>query len=63
MTKFTQTYPTDLKYCEWLLIADFFPVYKWGRLRKWTRQQIVNAILYVTRTGCQWRLLPKGLPP
>ena len=25
--------------------------------------QIVNAIMYVTRTGCQWRMLPKDLPP
>ena len=63
MTKSTQAYPTDLKYNEWLLIAEFFPVYKRGRPCTWTRLQIMNAILYVTRSGCQWRMLPKGLPP
>src|SRR3990172_1020468 len=63
MAKFTQTYPTDLKYTEWLLIAEFFPSYKRGRRCKWERWQIVNAILYVTRTACQWRMLPKDLPP
>jgi len=63
MTKSTRTYPTDLKYSEWLLIAKFFPIHRRGRPCKWTRQQIVNAILYVTRTGCQWRMLPTNFPP
>ena len=63
MTKFTQTYPTDLKYTEWMLIADFFPAHHLGRPRKWEMWQIVNAILYVVRTGCQWRMLPTNLPP
>ena len=63
MTKFTQTYPTDLKYTEWMLIADFFPAHQLGRLRNWEMWQIVNAILYVVRTGCQWRMLPTNLPP
>jgi len=63
MAKFTQTYPTDLKYTEWLLIAEFFPPSTRGRPGKWERWQIVNAILYVTRTACQWRMLPKDLPP
>jgi putative transposase len=63
MAKFTQTYPTDLKYTEWLLIMDFFPTHKRGRPRKWEMWQILNAILYVVRTGCQWRMLPTNLPP
>ena len=63
MTKFSQTYPTDLKYTEWQLIADFFPTYRLGRPRKWEMWQILNAILYVVRTGCQWRMLPTNLPP
>lgn len=63
MTKFTQTYPTDLKYTEWLLIADLFPAYVLGRPRTWEMWQILNAIFYVVRTGCQWRMLPKDLPP
>jgi len=63
MAKFTQTYPTDLKYTEWLLIMDFFPMHHFGRPRKWEMWQILNAILYVVRTGCQWRMLPTNLPP
>jgi len=63
MTKFSQTYPTDLKYTEWQLLADFFPANHMGRPRKWEMWQIINAILYVVRTGCQWRMMPKDLPP
>jgi len=63
MIEFTQTYPTDLKYSEWMLIAEFFIAHQRGRPRKWRMWQIVNAILYVTRTGCQWRMLPVDYPP
>ena len=63
MTKFNQTYPTDLKYTEWMLIVDFFPSNRMGRPRKWELWQIINAILYVVRTGCQWRMMPTDLPP
>lgn len=63
MTKFTQTYPTDLKYTEWQQIEQYFAPCKLGRPRKWEQWLIVNAIFYVTRTGCQWRMLPTNLPP
>ena len=63
MIKFSQTYPTDLKYSEWELIAEYFVPNQRGRPRKWPMWQIVNAILYVTRTGCQWRMLPVDFPP
>ena len=63
MATFTQTYPTDLKYTEWEQLAEFFPPQRRGRPRKWATWLIINAILYVTRTGCQWRLLPKDFPP
>jgi putative transposase len=63
MTKFTATYPTDLKYSEWLLLEQFFPAHARGRPRKWELWLILNAILYVMRTGCQWRMLPKNFPP
>lgn len=63
MIEFNQTYPTDLKYSEWMLIAEFFVANTRGRPRKWPMWQIVNAILYVTRTGCQWRMLPIDYPP
>ena len=63
MAKFTQTYPTDLKYSEWQQIEQYFPVYRRGRPRKWEQWLVVNAIFYVTRTGCQWRMLPINFPP
>lgn len=63
MTKFSQTYPTDLKYTEWQIIEEFFPTNAMGRPRKWEMWQIINAILYVVRTGCQWRMLPKDFAP
>lgn len=63
MIEFTKTYPTDLKYSEWMLIAGFFAPNRRGRPRKWPMWHIVNAMLYVTRTGCQWRMLPGDFPP
>jgi putative transposase len=63
MTKSTQTYPTDLQYSEWLLLAQFFPPHTRGRPRQWETWLILNAILYVTRTGCAWRMLPTTFPP
>jgi putative transposase len=63
MATFTQTYPTDLKYTEWQLISDNFPSNTFGRPQKWERWQIINAIFYVNRTGCQWRMLPVNYPP
>jgi putative transposase len=63
MTKFTQTYPTDVNYTQWQLIEKYFPASKRGRPRKWAMWQVLNAIFYVTRTGCQWRMLPKEYPP
>lgn len=63
MATFTQTYPTDLKYTEWQLISEFFPSSTIGRPQKWEKWQIINGILYVNRTGCQWRMLPVNFPP
>ena len=34
-----------------------------AHLRKWEPRVIINAILYVVTTGCQWRMLPKDFPP
>ena len=63
MAKFTQTYPTDLKYTEWQQLEQYFPPNRLGRPRKWPTWLIVNAIVYVTRTSCQWRMLPDSFPP
>lgn len=61
-----QSTQEDLSDEEWDLIADLVPTYsrpgKVGRPAKHDKRQIVNAILYVAATGCQWRALPKTYP-
>lgn len=64
-TERTQTYPSDLSTAEWALIEPLLPPR--GKTRGQPRihplREIVNAIRYVQRTGCQWRALPHDLPP
>src|SRR5687768_16537366 len=58
-----QTYPTDLSDAEWHLLARLIPEPKpGGRPIKYSRREIVNAILYVLRSGEAWRLMPHDLP-
>ncbi len=58
-----QTYPTDLSDAEWHLLARLIPEPKpGGRPAKYSRREIVNAILYVVRSGGAWRLVPHDLP-
>jgi putative transposase len=45
------------------LIEPLIPVYPGGRPRKTNVRDVVDAILYLLRTGCQWRYLPKDFPP
>jgi transposase len=54
-------YETDLSDEQWELIRPLVEA-KTGRKARVSRRQIVNAILYVARTGCQWRNLPNDLP-
>ena len=61
-----QGYPTDLDDAEWTLLAALLPPVKsgtpnGGRPPK-DRREIVNAIRYVLRSGCAWRLLPHDFP-
>jgi transposase len=57
-------YPSDLADAEWLLIAPLIPPAKHGgRRREVDERAIVNGIMYVLSTGCQWRAIPKDLPP
>ena len=59
-----QRYATDLTDREWALIAAFPPPPRpLGRPRTTDLREVMNAILYMASTGCQWRLLPKDLPP
>jgi putative transposase len=56
-------YPTDLTDTEWQLIEPLLPgAGKPGRPRQHSWRDILNAIFYVLRTGCQWRCLPHDLP-
>jgi putative transposase len=57
-------YSTDLKDTEWAVIEPLLPrESRRGRPRIYARREILNAIFYLVRTGCQWRLLPGDLPP
>jgi transposase len=57
-------YPSDLADAEWGLVAPFIPPAKrGGRKRTADVRGVLNGIFYVLATGCQWRALPKDLPP
>jgi len=57
-------YPSDLADAEWELIAPLIPAGKpGGGKRTVNEREIVNGIMYVLSTGCQWRAIPKDLPP
>src|SRR5215470_107721 len=59
----TQTYPSDLTDAQWALLAPHLPSSFGGRPRTTDLRDVVDAILYLLRTGCQWRYLPKDFPP
>jgi len=57
-------YASDVSDAEWAQIEALLPVPKrLGRPRTTQMRQVVNAMLYLLTTGCQWRLLPKEFPP
>ena len=57
-------YPTDLTDTQWTVLAPLIPAAKaGGRPRTTDMREVVNAVFYVLRGGCQWRLLPKDFPP
>jgi putative transposase len=59
-----QPYPTDLSDNEWILIHHLVPEAKaGGRPADYPRREILNAIFYLLRSGCSWRMLPHDLPP
>jgi transposase len=59
-----RSYPTELRDAEWARVAKRVPAVKsGGRPALYSRREIVNAILYVQRSDCAWRLLPHDLPP
>jgi putative transposase len=57
-------YPNDLTDAQWKRIAPLIPPARpGGRPRTVNIREIVNAICYLSRTGCAWRLLPHDFPP
>src|SRR5512143_3455055 len=57
-------YPTDLAEAEWVVLEPLLPAAKpGGRPRTTSLRRVINAIFYVLRSGCQWRLLPTDFPP
>jgi putative transposase len=58
-----KAYPTDLNDKQWQLIEPLLPKKKQGRAAQHSRREMLNALLYMARTGCQWRMLPHDLPP
>ena len=59
-----KAYPSDLNDKEWAVIEPYVPKPKTGgRPAEHSRREIINAIAYVLRSGCAWRLMPHDLPP
>ena len=57
-------YPSDLTDAQWTRIAPLIPPAKpGGAPRRVDMREVLNGIFYVLATGCQWRALPKDLPP
>lgn len=57
-------YATDVTDAEWAVIAPRLPADRaLGRRRTTDLREIINAIFYILRAGCPWRMLPKDFPP
>ncbi len=56
-------YPSDLTDEQWEIIKPLIPVNTVGRPRKVEMREVLNAIFYLNRSGCQWDMLPHELPP
>lgn len=53
------SYPSDLTDAEWAMISEFF---KCGNRSLHEKRRLVDAVRYITKTGCQWRQLPHDFP-
>src|SRR6266571_4403016 len=59
-----RSYPSDLNEQEWAILEPLIPPAKpGGHPRTTDMREVINAILYLDRTGCQWRALPHEFPP
>jgi putative transposase len=55
-------YPSDLSDDQWAILEPLIPVYATGRPREVDMREVLNAIFYQNRSGCQWDMLPHDLP-
>lgn len=53
------SYPTNVSNSQWQVISKYLDV---QRSRKYNLREVINAILYLVKTGCQWRMLPENFP-
>jgi putative transposase len=59
-----RSYSTDLTDAQWACLEFHIPApNKRGRPKTHTTREILNAIFYVLKSGCAWRLLPRDFPP
>ena len=59
-----EPYPSSLTDKEWALIQPMLPGrHKLGRPPRYTQRSVIEAILYIVRSGCGWRMMPHDLPP
>jgi putative transposase len=59
-----QSYPSDLTDEEWMMVESLLPLQTGaGRPATIDKRQVLNALLYIDRTGCPWRYLPRDFPP
>lgn len=61
-------YPSDLTDAQWFLLEpllrqSYVDRHAGGRPRKYRLRRVTDAVLYVVKTGCQWRQLPANFPP
>jgi transposase len=57
-----KAYPSDLTDRQWAIIEPLIPVNRVGRPRLVSMREVLNAIFYLNRSGCQWDMLPHDLP-
>ena len=63
-TNSRKAYPTDLSDDQWAFLEPQIPAAKHGgRPREVNMREVINTILYLDRTGCQWDMLPHDLLP
>ncbi len=64
LARMRKPYPTDLSDAEWKCIEPHLPTPRVaGRPRRHSLREILDAIFYIVKSGCAWRLLPHEFPP